>query len=229
VPAVTAIWGEDWSRRVVVVVPSSEEQMARLLGQAPEAYRQIAAVTTGELGAPADAAAADRVIVNPDAFRELGPIGRRVVMVHEVTHVATRAITKPWTPTWLAEGAADYSGYLDSGVSLKIAAAGLYRELAAGRIPTALPHDGAFATTREDLARQYELGWLACRLIAEKYGQDRLVAFYRRVGSETGGAVGTGDRAASRGAMEAAFRDVLGTTSTAFTEQWRDYLRSLAS
>jgi hypothetical protein len=218
VPAVTKVWGPSWSRQVIVVVPRTEEQMAALLGARASDYTQIAAVTTGELGVEASRAAADRVIVNPEAFRQLGPLGRRVVMTHEVTHVATRASTKPWTPTWLAEGFADYNGYLNSGVPVKAAASELIKDMRAGRMPVALPSDRRFTTTRKDLAQAYEMGWLACRFITERYGRARLVAFYR--------AVGTGP---DETAVDVAFEDVLGTTPEAFTAQWRGYLKSLVS
>jgi hypothetical protein len=217
VPAVTKVWGTDWSRRVIVVVPRTEEQMASLLGAKASDYRQIAAVTTGELGVESSRAAADRVIVNPDAFRQLGPLGRRVVMTHEVTHVATRAATKSWTPTWLAEGFADYTGYLNSGVPARAAASELLKDVNAGRLPSALPSDERFRTTRQDLAQSYEMSWLACRFIAERYGRAKLVAFYR--------AVGTGP---DETAIDGAFENVLGSSQPQLTAQWRAYIKNLA-
>jgi hypothetical protein len=218
VPAVTAVWGPGWSRRVIVVVPRTQEQMAALLAARPSEYAQIAAVTTGELGVENSRAAADRIIVNPDAFRQLGPPGRRVVMTHEVTHVATRVSTKPWTPTWLAEGFADYSGYLDSGVSARAAASELVKDIREGKLPTELPSDDRFTTTRKDLAQAYEMGWLACRYIAEKYGRAKLVAFYRAVG-----------RGPDETSIDGAFETVLNTTEPQFTAQWRSYLRDIAN
>jgi hypothetical protein len=217
VPAVTKVWGTDWSRRVIIVVPRTEEQMASLLGAKASDYRQIAAVTTGELGVESSRAAADRVIVNPDAFRQLGPLGRRVVMTHEVTHVATRAATKPWTPTWLAEGFADYTGYLNSGVPARAAASELIKDVNAGRLPTALPSDERFKTTRDDLAQSYEMSWLACRFIAERYGRSKLVAFYRTVGAGP-----------DETAVDGAFENVLGSSQPQLTAQWRSYVKNLA-
>jgi hypothetical protein len=54
---------------------------------------------------------------------------------------------------------------------------------------------------------------LACRLLARRYGEGRLVAFYR-----------TADRTSSTAAL---FRR-LGTTQAAFTAAWRADLRTLA-
>lgn len=217
VPAVTKVWGTAWSRRAIIVVPRTEGQMAALLGAKASDYRQIAAVTTGELGVESARAAADRIIVNPDAFRQLGPLGRRVVMTHEVTHVATRASTKTWTPTWLAEGFADYTGYLNSGVPVRAAASELLKDVRAGRVPAALPTDDRFRTTRKDLAQAYEMGWLACRFIAERHGRAKLVAFYRAVGAGT-----------EETAVDAAFVQVLGTSQQELTVQWRAFVKDLA-
>ncbi|UGQ09990.1 hypothetical protein LO772_24275 [Yinghuangia sp. ASG 101] len=214
------VWGDRWPGKAVVVVPADQAQMARMLGAEPQQYARIAAVTTGERGASADDAAADRVIVNPDAFRELGAIERRVVMTHEITHVASRAFTRNWTPTWLSEGFADYVGYLDAGQSVRSAAPELRRDVLAGKVPQSLPTDEQFATTHEALPQAYEMGWLACRLIAERWGQEKLVAFYRAAGTDGPGG-GAPDQKAR---LAAAFADVLGTTPEEFTGAWIAYV-----
>jgi len=114
VPAVTRVWGSGWPGKVVVEVPATLDQMAALIGATADDYRDIAAVTTGELGADAQAPA-DRVIVNPAAFAELSAFGRQAVLTHETTHVATRLSTTENTPLWLSEGIADWVAYRDSG------------------------------------------------------------------------------------------------------------------
>ncbi|MGC0414787.1 hypothetical protein [Embleya sp. AB8] len=225
VPQVGAVWGDSWPGRAVVVVPGTEAQMARLLGAEPSKYTKIAAVTTGERGAAADAAAADRVIVNPDAFHELGDLERRVVMAHELTHVASRAFTRAWTPTWLSEGFADYIGYLDSAQTMRTAAPELRRDVKAGKVPAQLPTDASFETTQEDLPQAYEMGWLACKLIAERWGQAELVELYRTVGAERPPGVGAPDSAS---ALASAMVSVLGAAPDAFTKTWLDYLRTQA-
>ncbi|MGW0330567.1 hypothetical protein ACWD0J_01615 [Streptomyces sp. NPDC003011] len=215
VPAVSDAWGTDWSRHVVVLVPDSVEGMAGLLGSPASAYRGIAAVTTGETGARAQAPA-DRIIVNPDAYGVLGALGKQVVLTHEATHVATRADTTPATPLWLSEGYADWVGYRGSGRTPRQAAPELAEAVSVGRVPAALPTDEDFGFSGDaaGLARAYESGWLACRLIAERWGEARLGAFYR--------AVGTHQR--RDGAAEDAMRRVLGTTPAQFTARWRAYL-----
>ncbi|WP_198601835.1 hypothetical protein [Streptomyces sp. MH60] len=217
VPAVSDAWDGDWSRRVVVVVPRSVEGMAGLLGSPASSYRGIAAVTTGETGGR-EHAPADRIIVNPDAYGLLGSLGKQVVLTHETTHVATRADTTSATPLWLSEGYADWVGYRDTGRTAAQAAPELADTVAEGRVPARLPTDEDFGFTAEaeQLARAYEGGWLACRMIAEQWGEDRLDAFYRAVGAHD-------DRT---GAVGDALRTVLGTTEQDFTAHWREYLRT---
>ncbi len=217
VPAVSDAWDGDWSRRVVVLVPESLEGMAGLLGSPASSYRGIAAVTTGETGGR-EHAPADRIIVNPDAYGLLGTLGKQVVLTHETTHVATRADTTSATPLWLSEGYADWVGYRDSGRSPAQSAPELDRAVAEGRAPAHLPTDEDFGFTADadELARAYEGGWLACRMIAAQWGEERLNAFYRAVGTHD-------DRA---GAVEDAMREVLGTTPEDFTTRWREYLRT---
>ncbi|MYS46772.1 hypothetical protein GTY23_37445, partial [Streptomyces sp. SID5998] len=216
VPAVSRAWGEDWSRRVVVLVPGSLDRMAALLGSTAAGYRGIAAVTTGETGG--GRAPADRVIVNPDAYGVLGPVGKQVVLTHETTHVATRAHTTAATPLWLSEGYADWVGYRGAGRTPDEVAPELQRAVAAGEEPAALPADAdfGFAGDATRLAQAYEGGWLACRMIAAHWGEDRLDAFYRAVGAHQRRA----------GAVEDALRTVLDTTLPEFTARWRAYLRA---
>lgn len=217
VPAVTGAWGTRWPGHVVVVVPRSLEGMAGLLGAPAANYRGIAAVTTGEAGGTGQASA-DRIVVNPDAYGMLGGSGKQIVLSHETAHVATRAATTAATPLWLSEGYADWVGYLGDGRTPAQVAPELDRSVALGRIPAALPADADFAFSGDAgrLAQAYEGGWMACRLIADRWGRARLNAFYRAVGAHHRRA----------GAVEDALKKVLGATPEAFTRQWRAYLKA---
>ncbi|MFH9721689.1 hypothetical protein ACH4M4_01810 [Streptomyces sp. NPDC017254] len=216
VPVVSAAWPAGRARQVVVLVPGSLAGMGELLGAPGASYRGIAAVTTGETGGRADAPA-DRVIVNPDAYGVLGAFGRQLVLTHETVHVATRAATTSSTPVWLSEGFADWVAYRDAGRTPAQAAPELARAVRAGELPARLPDDTdfAFGGDAEALARAYEGGWLACALIADRWGETELRDFYRAVGAHPG----------RDGAVEKALQEVLGTTPEEFTAEWRASLK----
>ena len=173
--------------------------------------RQIAAVTTNS--ADGGSRWATRIVINPEAFRTLSPVGRRIVIAHELAHEATRRQTTAQTPTWLAEGFADYVGYHGQGVPVRSAAYELLQDVRAGHVPTALPGPKAFAGTADGLGQAYESAWLACRLIAQRYGEKALLSFYEKVGTL---------------GLPRAFEVVLHTDEKAFTARWRSYVQGLA-
>lgn len=212
---VTAVWGSGWSRRVVLEVPDSTAELARLVPDAGD-LSQVAAVATAELDRPGTGyhPVGDRVLVNPATFAELGPVGRRVVLAHEVTHVASRAATGPQVPTWLVEGLADYVGYTGVSLPLAVSAQELRADVRRGRLPRALPTDGAFDGSRPDLAQSYEQSWLAVGLLARTYGRPALLRLYRDTGADP-----------ADGALGRALATDLHTTLAAFTAAWRADLR----
>jgi hypothetical protein len=208
VPVVDRAWPGKWPGKAVVEVPGSEAGMAALLGSQPSAYQGIAAVTTAELHGRGSAPA-DRIIVNPQAFAELSPLGRQVVLTHELTHVATRADTTPTTPLWLSEGFADWAGYSAISLAPPKAAEELAADVRAGRAPQQLPSDADFTTTSATLAQAYEGAWLACRMVAGQWGSAALVSLYR---------------AAGRHGADTALRAALGIGLDTFTARWRAYV-----
>ncbi|HEY7721159.1 MAG TPA: hypothetical protein VIB11_04930 [Pedococcus sp.] len=224
VARVSRVWTQPWGSRVVLVVPRTAAQMSRQLGQDAGSVGQVAAVTDGSLGADGRAGA-DRVVVNPEALARLQPAGRRVVITHETTHVAVRASTTRPVPLWLSEGMADYVGYSGLGLPRARVAAELLERVRAGQGPTALPSEGDFDPATTTIAPSYNAAWLAVSLIADRHGSKGLVRFYTHAATLESAQDPPGDPAAN---TEAAFRDVLGTTGSAFTRDWLGYLRALA-
>ncbi|MDX2970077.1 hypothetical protein PWY87_00745 [Kribbella solani] len=215
VESVSKVWGRGWRQKVVVYLPAKQAQMEGVLGAQPNTYTQIAAVTMAELDTPAVGAPV-RIVANPKLFEELGKQGRRIVLTHETTHVASNATASP-VPLWLAEGFADYVAFTAVPVQDESAAKELFKAVRAGKMPATLPTPEAFAASATELPQAYESAWLACRLIAEREGQDKLVKFYRAVHTSKS-ATGLAD----------AFRSVLGMTEAEFVVQWQKYLKRLA-
>jgi hypothetical protein len=220
VPAVSAVWGGAWPGRLLLELPATETQFARLLEADPAGWTGMAAVTVAAPGAPWHTPA-DRVVVNPEAFGRLSDFGRQVVVTHEATHVATRADTRAWTPLWLSEGVADWTAYRDSGRRPQQIAPELARDVAAGKLPTALPADADFTAGATGIAQAYEQSWLACDLIARRWGTDRLVAFYRAVGA------GDGQGEDREHRIDRLLRGELGVGLAGFTALWLAQVSSL--
>lgn len=215
VPVVSGVWGTDWTRQVAVLVPASGAELDTLTGQGT-ALTDVSAVSVSDAFDSDGSPLGQRIVVNAGAFARLTPTGLRIVVQHEVTHIATAASTGDSSPRWLVEGFAEYVGNLGSGQRVRVAAGELAADVRRGASPAALPADGDFAAGGARLPEVYEQSWLACRLIAARAGQDGLVRFYRLVGSS--------DEAAAT-AVADALRRVLHESPSAFTAQWRDYLR----
>jgi hypothetical protein len=231
---VDATWGRTWPRTVLVLVPQDQAQMAALLGREDTSgLDQIAAVTTGEIGLDSAATSADRIIVNPDGFSQLGELGRDVVLTHELTHVATRATTTVAVPIWLSEGFADYVAYKSTGLSTRRVAKDVLDDVRRGKGPKRLPDAQDFDPAVHDIAPAYAGAWLAVRMIADREGEETLLRFYRDVagGQGTGqqkAASTPGASTASQTAVESAFANVLHTNQEQFTSEWLEYLDHLA-
>lgn len=212
---VDGIWGEDWPRTVVLLAPATQTEMARLLQRPDETgLDQIAAVTTGEVNGGVAGTSADRVIVNPAGMAQLGDLGRRVVLAHEITHVATRATTTADVPIWLSEGFADYVGYAGTGVGRAVVAQDVLDLVRAGQGPAALPVEADFDPAQGTIAPAYSGAWLAADLIARVFSEDALIALYRAVATGT--------------PVDAAVPGVLGTDLAGFQQRWQEYLAELA-
>lgn len=229
VKRVSGIWGTAWPRRVVVLVPRTQAQMGRLLDRSSDSLSQIAAVTTGELtavqGAPAGGA--DQIIINPAGFAKLGSLGRRVVITHEATHVAVRASTPRQVAIWLSEGFADYVGYSGLGLPRTEVASDVLGLVRRGTGPRALPDAQDFDASRSTIGPAYSSAWLACNVIADRYGVAKLLAFYRAAAGATT-VKGVTPGMSPELATTQAFPAVLGVTQTSFTASWLRYLTTLS-
>ncbi len=212
---VDEVWTGDWSRHPVLVMPRSQQDMATLIGSDGDGLAQIAAVTTGTF--ESGLSRGDRIVLNPGAWGTLGAVGRRVVLTHEMTHVATRSSSVLAPPIWLSEGFADYVAYRATPVPLSIVAADILDEVRDDGPPRHLPQDDDFDASRGDIAAAYEGAWLACRMIAEEYGQKRLLRLYMALSDSSG--PGWPEETA----------EVLGVDERRLERDWRAYLRAKAA
>jgi hypothetical protein len=213
-PVVTGVWGHDWNDQVAVLIPDTPQEFAAVTGDNADSH-DLAAVSVADQVSGDGTVLGARIVLNPSNLARLDAAGRRLVIGHELTHIAARAVTSDQMPSWLIEGLADYVGNLDSGQPVAGAAAELAAEVRGGRVPAALPAGADFAGGSR-LPQAYEQSWLACRLIADRAGQAGLVRFYRVVARAA-----IADPAT---AVAVGLRQVLHTDVAAFTAAWRSYL-----
>jgi len=212
VPRVTAVWGPAWPRQLAVLIPDGNRELAALVGE-QFALARIAAVSIADyVDATTGTARGQRVVLNPANLDRLGSLGRRIVLQHEITHVASRGVTGAGMPTWLVEGFADFVGYRDSGVTAGVIGQDLSTLLRRHAWPGKLPADRDFHGDSPRLAVAYEEAWTACRLIAGRIGLPGLVRFYRTVGTTAG---------PGPAAVDSALRRYLHLSTAQFVAQWK--------
>jgi hypothetical protein len=204
---------------LVVVAPAAVGELDDLLDGDENDPTQVAAMTLGSRSGE-EGRTADRIVVNPDAFARITPLGRRVVLTHEATHVALRATYHGAPAKWLSEGLADVTGYAVSALPVKVVAADLLAEVRRGEGPHRLPADEDFEAAAPDLDATYQAAYLAVHLLRDRHGLSSVCRLYASAGS-AGGASG-------EEATRQAWTEVGGTTRAAFTRSWLAELDRLA-
>lgn len=210
VAVVTEVWGTAWPRQVAVLVPGGPEEMRALVGPA-FAVGSIAGVAVAEQIDPvAHTARGQRVVLNPAGATALSPLSLRVLLRHEITHVAVRGNTVDGAPMWLLEGFADYVGFRGGDVPPAKAAPALAARMQTSP-PTDLPSDADFRGPAMDLA--YQEAWSVNRYLAGLLGEPGLVKLYRAL-------------AAEKSDVDGVLRAAIGTDRAGLTEGWREFLRA---
>lgn len=149
--AVTAFWGPQWPREVLIAVAGTQDQFATLAGGGAD----VAATTT-----------ADRIMFAPGAAA-MNDADLRIVLRHELFHYAARADTAADAPTWLTEGVADFVGRPVSATPPPA-------------LSRRLPTDAELAAAGPDRSAAYDRAWSFATYVADTYGVDGLRALYVR-------------------------------------------------
>jgi hypothetical protein len=216
VQAVSELWPTSWSRRVAVMLPDSPGEMRALVGPDFPVESVVAVAVADRVDNKTRTVAGQRVVLSPSGVRALSVASLRIVLRHEITHLAARADTVDGSPTWLLEGFADYVGYRDSGVTLAEGAPDLAKRVRQDGPPSALPEDRAFRSSGSELDLAYQQSWSLARYIADQYGEQTLIAVYRKL-------AGIGPVSASE--TDRMLREVLGVDRAALVAGWQSYLK----
>jgi hypothetical protein len=223
--AVDAVWGTSWPRSITVVVGAAADLGRGSEGETATAALSAAAVTVD--GPAADGVGTSHVVIDQAVWATLSAAGRRVVLTHELVHVATDSVHES-LPRWLEEGLADEVGWLGSGVPVGVAAREALVAVSAQGPPTTLPSDSDLDLAAPGAAAAYGESYVAARLLALTYGQQALVDVYR--GTETALAGTTPARPVTADqALDAALLTVTGSGLDAFVAAWRAELVRLAA
>jgi hypothetical protein len=201
---------------LVFEVPSDQQQLEQLIDASAGTYKLIAGVTASVDGSVTRHSAIHSFF-NPNLMSHQGHRGSQLVVSHEATLQATRAPVSPM-PIWMEEGFADYVGLAHAGVPLRVSAKEIATQVRKSGPPAALPTQADFAYTQtnlNDLNAVYESAWLACRYIADRWGEATLLVAYRAF-----------DQGTAPGSV---FREVLGLDERHFVGAWRRYLVSIAA
>ena len=150
--AVTAFWGDDWPRNIVVVLTRTDEEFRALAVGEPD----IAAATTPQ-----------RIVFAPGAS-SMSDAALRIVLRHELFHYAARGRTAADAPRWLTEGVADFVGRPPTPMP------GSQRAAALSQLPSDTDLDTAGAV--RSLA--YDRAWWFSRFVASRYGAETLRKLY---------------------------------------------------
>ncbi len=203
----------DARRKVVVVSPHTQDQMAALVGRKVAEIKQIAAVTT-DLDGSNGSAGGVVIVLNPAVFLTMDDRAVQVVISHEATHLMTSAVGTS-AETWVIEGFADFVALHDDNAPLSLSAGQILADVKAGKTPKRLPSSADFSSAGHGLGASYEAAWMIFRMLAETHSDADIVAFYEDVL----------DGAKLNPALERAF----GLSVDQLTADWRRYLVKSAS
>lgn len=207
---VTAVWGDDWTRRAVVLVAGSQEEFESLVGTS-HSGSDIAAVSVSDaVDHRSRTASGQRIVFSPESGDRLTDFTRVAVLRHELTHVAARTVTEDGSPMWILEGYADYVGYRGVEATFGAIAPTLAASVAADGPPTTLPADADFRAGGDTARRAYESSWSTAAFVASEYGEDRLGELYR--------ALAQGKTTDAQ--LDTRIRDVLGVGADEFAHSW---------
>lgn len=223
VAAVTDFWGDQWSRRAVLMATGDDDQWAGFTQTRTGATDAAAAATVfARLDRGTRTVTGQRIVLAPSAS-QLSNAGIAVLLRHELTHVATRFETPENAPMWLTEGVAEYVGRRVPGgangkpqraPSLTDAAPELAAEVAGGNVPKSLPDNKEFAVADASARLAYQSAWSFAAFVAEKYGDNRLRDLYRAVSTRPDAA-----------GVNSAMTSTLGVDQRTAIEQWQTWLR----
>lgn len=171
VAAVNGFWGTDWTSEIVVVATGSVDQfVAEAHLDRNRQWSDIAAVAVADdVDLGHRRAGGQRIVLAPGAAG-MTDSALRIVLSHELFHLAARVDTALDAPRWLTEGTADFVARPSAPLSLPA--------IGTPAASPALPVDAELDVAGPQRSTGYDRAWWFARFVADTYGVDGLRRLY---------------------------------------------------
>lgn len=198
------VWDQSWSQRVTIILPSSVDDLERLLQSTVDLDKFVAFASYRLREEEGFSGSAPRIHVQDDRLARYPAQTQTETLVHELLHVATAGLAGPFVPLWVHEGVADWAATGRGGATGPPMGSD-------GRLP--LGHD---LTTgpQAAISRSYRESRSAVALLAARSGQGAPFAFFEAIG-KVRVAPGSDDHQ-----VDAALRAVAGQGLADFERAW---------
>jgi hypothetical protein len=170
-------WPLEWNRKVVILAPSTTEELGRLI-QATFDLDVFVAFAASGLDRRQDwDLVGHRIILNWPNFSLYERATQQAILTHELLHIATREHSGPVVPVFVEEGVAEWVTGRDSADVLGA-------QVAAGLFDRLLPLDHEFISGSDTvILSAYQESSAAIRFAAQEFGDDAVAEFYEELGS----------------------------------------------
>lgn len=206
-------WPLPWHERVVILAPTTTEELARII-QATFDLDVFVAFASSEVDRAEDwDLVGHRIFLHWERFSRHSDAGREQILAHELLHIATRDITGPFVPAFVDEGWAEW-------VAGSTATSVLAGRVQSGEFDRRLPRDFEFLTGSDlDIINSYQESTSAALRAVDRFGDQRVARMYRVLGRARL-APGTW-----RYHVDRAMRAVFGSGFRDFEEDWAGWIQ----
>jgi len=213
-------WALSMPDRVVLEIPGSTEELRQRIQSTFELSNFVAFTYSSVDTEQGWRESGVRILVNPSNFARYTPASKRLIFAHELGHVASRAVSGPFTPAFVEEAVGQVIGEGETGVG----GGEILRAVRTGTFDGKLPEDWQFVVVDSGRVRlSYQEAYEFGRYLEQTAGKGSLVRFYTTLTREAALAAGTW-----RYHLDRALREVTGLSTTAFESRWAAEVRRQA-
>ncbi len=189
---VAAMWPRRWTKKVVISAVRDQRLIETYFRTELQTSEDVAAIAVPQSTEVTNwvndrppnhepELATYRVILNPRYFDPDNEFNAHL-LTHEIAHVATGADTWSGAPTWLVEGAAEYTAFRREARSAGDIDPDELPETLARQVAKGEVYLPGYDFFQGDVEANYLVGRLACEYIADRYGEATLRTLYLRLG-----------------------------------------------